>query len=280
MIGDYRGKAVLVLGGTSGIGLATALAFGKQGAECTLTYRFGSADEDEVRARFTAAGAPPPFLVQADAAKDEDTEALLESLRPRHGRIEALIVSVTNALVTKDLKDYDRRGLDQTIAASAWPMVEYTRRIKRLFGRYPRYVVGMSSTGPDSFAVGYDFVAASKAVMETLCRYMSYRLYDEDVRINVLRSRNVRTPSFDETFGADFVAFSRRFTRPEHFLPAEEVGNAALALCSGLMDGVRGQVITVDRGTTFFDNLMRLYEERDSLDLERMTLVDVLPPEG
>ena len=52
MIGDYRGKAVLVLGGTSGIGLATALAVGKQGAACTLTYRFGSADEREGRARF------------------------------------------------------------------------------------------------------------------------------------------------------------------------------------------------------------------------------------
>ncbi len=267
MIADYRGKAVLVLGGTSGIGLATGLAFGRQGAECTLTYRFGSADEDEVKARFAAIGAPTPVLIQADASKDEDTQSLLETMRPRHGRIEALIVSVTNALVTRDLKDYDRRALDQTIAASAWPMVEYTRRIKRIFGRYPRYVVGMSSTGPDSFAVGYDFVAASKAVMETLCRYMSYRLFDEDIRINILRSRNVRTPSFDETFGAEFVAFSERFTRPEHFLPAEEVAGTALALCSGLMDGVRGQVLTVDRGTTFFDNLMRLYEERESLGL-------------
>jgi hypothetical protein len=33
------------------------------------------------------------------------------------------------------------------------------------------------------------------------------------------------------------------------------------------MDGVRGQVITVDRGTSFFDNLMRLYNERESLQL-------------
>ncbi len=267
MIADYRGRAVLVAGGTSGIGLATALAFGRQGAECTLTCRFGSADEDEVRSLFAGAGAPPPMIVQADASRDEDTEALLESMRPRHGRIEAVIVSVTNALVTRTLADYDRRALDKTIAASAWPIVEYTRRIKRVFGHYPRYVVGMSSTGPDSFAAGYDFVAASKAVMETLCRYMSYRLFDEDIRINVLRSRNVRTPSFDETFGAEFVAFSKRFTRPEHFLPADEVGSAALALCSGLMDGVRGQVVTVDRGTTFCDNLMRLYEEREPLGL-------------
>lgn len=267
MIADYRGKAVLVVGGTSGIGLATALSFARQGAECTLTHRFGSASERDIESRFAAIGAPPPQIVQADASKEQDTRSLLESMRRRHGRIEALILSVTNALVPKSLADYDRRALDQTIAASAWPLVDYTRETRRVFGKYPRYVVGMSSTGPDSYAVGYDFVAASKAAMETLCRYMSYRLFDEDIRINVLRSRNVRTPSFDETFGEELVAFAERFTRPEHFLPAEEVAGAALALCSGLMDGVRGQVLTVDRGTTFFDNLMRLYEERDSLGL-------------
>jgi enoyl-[acyl-carrier-protein] reductase (NADH) len=51
------------------------------------------------------------------------------------------------------------------------------------------------------------------------------------------------------------------------FISCEEVSNAILALCSGLMDGVSGQVIMIDRGTTFFDNLMRLYNERDDLSL-------------
>jgi enoyl-[acyl-carrier-protein] reductase (NADH) len=49
------------------------------------------------------------------------------------------------------------------------------------------------------------------------------------------------------------------------FIACEEVANAILALCSGLMDGVSGQVIMVDRGTSFADNLMRLYNERDAL---------------
>lgn len=267
MIASYGGKAVLVTGGTAGIGLATALAFGERGAHCTLTCRFGSADEDEVRAAFQKVGAPVPDIVQADATRDDDTDAVLGRIRSRHKSIETVIVNVSNALITNSLDDYDRRGLLQSIEAGAWPMVEYTRRIRKAFGRYPRYVIGMSSTGPDHFAVGYDFVAASKSVMETLCRYMCYRLHGEDVRINVLRSRSVRTRAFEDTFGKEFLEFAGRFTSEAHFLKPSEVGEAALALASGLMDGVNGQTVTVDRGTTFFDDLMRLYEEREQLGL-------------
>jgi len=89
----------------------------------------------------------------------------------------------------------------------------------------------------------------------------NYRLFDEDVRVNVVRSRLVRTESLRATFGAAFEPFAERFNMERQFIPAEEVANVVLALCSGLLDGVNGQVIMVDRGTTFFDNLMRLYDE-------------------
>lgn len=267
MLSSYEGKAVLVTGGTAGIGLATALAFASRGAQCTLTYRMGSADEDEVRARFSAIGAPEPVIFQADASLDEDTDALLAKMAERHKSVEALIINIPTALVTKTFADYDKRGLLKSIESSAWPLVEYTRRIKKVFGKYPRYVVGMSSTGVEQFAAGYDFVAASRGVMEILSRYMNYRLFDEDCRINMLRSRSVRTAAFEQTFGAEFMKFAKRLTREEHFLQPEDVGWAAFALCSGLMDGVSGQIITLDKGTTFFDNMSRLYNERHALGL-------------
>src|SRR5262249_50679650 len=146
--------------------------------------------------------------------------------------------------------DYVRRSLFRSIEYSAWPMVEYPRRIKDVFGRYPRYVVGLSSGGSGHFFAHYDFVGASKAVMETLCRYLSYRLSEEDVRINVVRSRLVRTESLSATFGQDFVDFAANFNLKRQFITCEEVANAILALCSGLLDGVSGQVIMVDRGTS------------------------------
>jgi len=261
------GRAVLITGGTMGIGLATGLAFGRQGARCVLTHKWGTADDADVRSAFAEAGAPEPLIVQADVANADDTASLLAAIHAEHDCVEAFISNVSVGLVIKDLDDYEKRSLFKSIEYSTWPMVEYTRQIKAVFGRYPRYVVGLSSGGPDAFYKNYDFVAASKAVMETLCRYLNYRLFDEDIRINVVRSRLVRTESLRATFGRDFEAFAERFNMQRQFISGEEVANAILALCSGLMDGVSGQTIMVDRGTSFFDNLMRLYEERDALNI-------------
>lgn len=267
MPGHLEGKAVLITGGTMGIGLVTGLAFGRQGAHCTLTCKWGTADEAEIQRRFAEAGAPPPSIVCADVSREEDTTALLEGMRRVHERVEAFVSNVSVALVIAGLPDYEKRSLFKSIEYSAWPLFAYPQRIREVFGAYPRYVVGLSSGGVDAFYKNYDFVAASKAVMETLCRYLSYRLFDEDVRVNVVRSRLVRTESLRATFGAEFELFAERFNMERQFIPAEEVANVVLALCSGLLDGVNGQVIMVDRGTTFFDNLMRLYNEREALRL-------------
>jgi enoyl-[acyl-carrier-protein] reductase (NADH) len=249
-----------------GIGLETALDLAERGARCALTYKWGTADEDEVFRRFAVRAAPKPLIMRADAASAEDTVALMQELRNQWEKVDIFISNVSVALVVKDLKDYSFKALSKAVESSAWPMFSYTSEIRKCFGQYPRYVVAMSSTGPDSYAKGYDFVASSKAVLETMCRYMSYWLYDEDIRINVIRSRAVRTMSLQDTFG-DFEEFARRFTREEHFIDPKEVSNCVVALCSGLLDGMRGQVITVDRGTSFFDNLMRLYDDRERLGL-------------
>ena len=101
--------------------------------------------------------------------------------------------------------------------------------------------------------------------MEVMCRYLNYRLFTEDVRINVVRARAVRTASLRATFGGGFEAFLDRANMARDLIEPEEVANAILALCSGLMDGVSGQVLMVDRGGTFRDDLMRMYNEREFL---------------
>jgi NAD(P)-dependent dehydrogenase (short-subunit alcohol dehydrogenase family) len=260
---DFRGKTVLVTGGTKGIGRAIGLAFGALGADCVLTHKWGSVPAEEVAAAFAAVGAAAPWVAQADTSSDEDTVALFDELKARGVVLEAIVSNVSFSLVTGALEDYRKRSLMKSLEYSAWPMVSYTRAAAERLGRAPRYVVGISSPGPDAFHTGYDFAASAKAVMEVFCRYMGYRLRGLDTRFNVVRPGGVFTDSLDSTFGGGFKEFALRLSDPAHYFTADDIARPIVALCSGWMDAVEGQVINIDRGTRFFDGAMRLFETRE-----------------
>ena len=259
---QLSGKAVLITGGTKGIGLACGLAFGRCGARTYLTHRWGTADEDAIRAQFEQLGAPPPVILEADASLDEDTEALMQRIEKDVGALEVLIPNVSFAHISQHHGDLSFKGLKRSLEYSSWPFIGYMQVAKATFGRLPRYVIGMSSRGPEYFLPGYDFVAASKSVMETFCRYLTSDLLGEDIRINVLRANPVATESLEATFGPEFELFCKKWYADGFFVEPEEVANAALALASGLMDGVRGQVLLLDRGFGFSDNVVRLFTQR------------------
>ena len=207
---DMTDKAVLITGGTKGIGLASALEFGRAGARTYLTHKWGSADEAALQEQFTAAGAPPPVLIQADVVAEEDTAALLERIGEQERRIDIFVSNVGVARRVRSLRDYRKRSLFKTLEYSSWPMVDYTRRLHEKFGVYPKHILGISSDGPDHFYPGYDFVAASKALLELFAKYLSGHLFQEGSRVNVIRFGPVRTESFTLIFGKDFFDFLER----------------------------------------------------------------------
>ncbi len=262
MRNDLKNRAVLITGGTKGIGLAIGLAFGRQGAQTYLTYRWGSADEDAVRRQFAEIDAPEPAIIEADVSQDDDTVALMKAIKERgHERIEVFVSNVAVVQPAMGIESYRKRSLLRSLEYSAWPFVAYLQHADAIFGELPRYALGVSSDGPDNYFSHYEYVAASKAVMETMCRYLSRHLRHRDIRMNMIRSRNVLTDAVTEIFGPKYVDFMSKYAGVENFMHADEIANVALALCSGMLDAMNGQIIQVDKGAAFADTLMRTMEQ-------------------
>jgi NAD(P)-dependent dehydrogenase (short-subunit alcohol dehydrogenase family) len=262
---DLSGKTALITGGTKGIGLATALQFGEAGAKVYLTYKWGSVEESVIADRFAQVGAEPPVQIQADVSVEEDTDNLMAEISKQSSSVDYFISNVGFALRTTSLDDYKKRSLFKTLEYSTWPLIAYTRKIKKTFGSYPRHVVGISSDGPDHFYRGYDYVAASKALLEFFGKYLSIHLFEEGSTVNIIRFGTVKTESFSAIFGEEFFDYLKANGVPEEMiLSPRQCGKAVFALCSGLLDAVNGQIISVDNGLPFMDNTMMRYI--DSID--------------
>ena len=166
---DFSGQAVLVTGGTKGIGLATGLAFGRRGADVILTHKWNSTDVQAIYTKFREVGAPEPSIIEADASQDEDAHAALTTIRQKHSSIYAFVSNVAVARVIRTFADYSHRDFARCIDYSLWPIVSHVQLIKKILGVYPKYVVAMSSEGSNPSGVNYDFMAATKSALETLC---------------------------------------------------------------------------------------------------------------
>ena len=257
---DLRGKIALITGGTKGIGLASALELGKAGVKCYLTHKWGSADEDELTQKFIDIGAQPPSFIQADVSVEDDTNTALEIIAADGNIIDIFISNVGFALKVNELEDYKKRSLYKTLDYSSWPLIDYTVKMKKKFGKYPSRILAISSDGPDHYYKGYDFVAASKALLEFFSKYLAARLLPEGCKVNTIRFGTVKTESFSAIFGEDFFEYMKNNGLTEDmFLTPEDCGKTVFAFCSGYLDAINGQIISADFGYPFKDNSMMKY---------------------
>jgi NAD(P)-dependent dehydrogenase (short-subunit alcohol dehydrogenase family) len=230
------------------------MEFARAGAAVFLTHRWGSASAAELATEYAAAALPPPHVTESDVSDRQAVRDLMGLIKERTGRLDMVVSNVAFAKIVNEVSDLKKSALDLSLAYSAWPVVDHLQAAREVLGRYPSYLVGISSDGPEVCHPGYDLAGVSKAVLETLCRYLALRLRPEGVRVNALRPGLLDTASSRATAGEAVIEAVRQ-RAPGAVQDPRGVARACLALCSGLMDSVTGQVLVVDEGWSLVDPL-------------------------
>jgi len=244
---DFADKVVLVTGGASGIGLATARVFGRRGATVVIAGR-RRAEGDKAAADLTAAGIPCRF-VATDVTKPQDIVDLHRTILGEYGRLD---VAFNNAgyqeprapLVEQDQALYDR--VFDTNVRSVYLSLQQQIAIMLQQGN-GAIIVNTSVSGLRNPNPGLALYSASKAAIISLTRSAAMEYAEKGIRINAVAPGRVVTDMMLASKIMDMSAVAaglplRRMGQPE------EVAEAVVWLASDAASFVVGHVLCTDGG--------------------------------
>jgi NAD(P)-dependent dehydrogenase (short-subunit alcohol dehydrogenase family) len=243
----------LVTGGATGIGFATALALGSDGARVVLAGLPGSPLPEAVDALL--ADGIDAIAVEADVGRAADAERAVAAAVEAYGRLDALVncagTSAVAPLATMDEADWDR--VFDTNVRGVFLMSRAA--IPALAASGAGAIVNVASQLALAAVPGFSAYCASKAAVLHLTRCMALELLPSGVRVNAVCPGGVDTPLLQRAFPDgrgpqgtldDLVAAHPigRLGRPE------EVAAAIRFLVSAEASFVVGAGLVVDGGYT------------------------------
>jgi NAD(P)-dependent dehydrogenase (short-subunit alcohol dehydrogenase family) len=190
--------AILVTGGTKGIGLAIAARFARPGAEVFLNYRADQAAAEMARARIEAAGASC-WLIQQDVGSPAGAKALLDEVSTRTDRLDQLVHCAVSVL-PQPLLTMDPAAFTAAINLNGTALMYLVQAAKELL-KPGGTVFFLSSRGGRTPLPNYAAVGVAKALAEALVRYLALELAPLGVRINCVAPSAVDTEALRQVYG-------------------------------------------------------------------------------
>lgn len=246
---DFTDKAVLITGGATGIGRATAQAFAKAGAKVVI----GDIDDRaaETVQLITDAGGVASF-VKTDVTDDESTQNLVNTAVAQHGTIDiafnnAGVLPPTAPLHEQTVEDWHRTlGVDAT---GVFLAMRHQIPVMLKAGR-GAIVNTASVAGVTADPEMTPYVAAKHAVVG-LSKGAALDYADKGIRVNILAPGLIRTPMTERWLSDPEIAPRVLADSPiGRAAEPEEVAATVLYLSSEAAGAVTGSVYRVDGGRT------------------------------
>jgi len=240
------GKNVLITGGTTGIGYATAQLFIQEGARVVITGQ--NAERVAEAARNLG---PSATGIRANVASATEMVAAASRIKAELGGLDVVFANAGVAL-PKNISEIDEEHVDTQIDVN-FKGVLYTVQTTLPLLRKPASIILTSTAMTERGIAGMSVYAATKAAVRSLARTLAAELADRDIRVNVVGAGLTETPIYGK-LGLPAAAVQEWAGQLLKGVPAKrlakpaEIANAVLFLATNESSYVNGANLQVDGG--------------------------------
>jgi enoyl-[acyl-carrier protein] reductase I len=245
-----QGKTALIFGlaNDRSIAWGIAKAFQENGAMLGFSYA-GEVLKRRVRPLAEKLGVT--FVEECDVSQDDHIQRVTKRAEQVFGSIDILVHSIAFA-GREELQgpyyDTSREGFQRAMDISVFSLTALAKAFQPLFNPGGA-ILTMTYYGAEKVSPNYNVMGVAKAALEASVRYLAYDFGSQGVRVNAISAGPVRTLSAAGVSG--FRTMFRKFVdvAPLHEgITIDDVGRAAIFLCSDLAGRTTGQVLFVDSG--------------------------------
>jgi len=245
-MGKLDGKVAIITGGNSGMGLATAKLFSREGAAVVITGR----DQATLEAAAQSIG-NDAVSIRSDISKISDIEALRDLVANKHGRVDILNANAGGA--KSNMFEYiTEEDFDFTVANTFKGTFFTVQKLLPLFTRGGSIILTTSTLGSQGrpYVSAY---AAGKAAIRSLARSLTAELSDRGIRVNALAPGYIDTDQARKA-GVSEEAIEQTKAQVHALIPmhrsgnVDEIAKAILFLASDDSSYITGSELSVDGG--------------------------------